>query len=139
MLEALLGMTRGTQKQDIVRATLEGIAFSVAELTHAMESDLGEKFIGMAVDGGASANNILMQFQADILNVPLDRPKNLETTAFGAAMFAALGCGLYNSLEAIKISREVIKCLKHQSMKERQNHKDHWQKAVGAVKYFSSS
>ena len=74
-----------------------------------MQTDLGGQFSVMRVDGGASANNLLMQFQADIIGVELDRPVNLDTTAFGAAMFAGLGCGLYSSLDEIKSSREIAK------------------------------
>ena len=135
---AFLGLTRGTSKGTLTRATLEGIAFSVGELAGAMKADFGEDISVMRVDGGASANDLLMQFQADIMDAPLDRPKNLETTAFGAAMFAGLGCGLYTSLEDIKISRESDKIFSvDMNSADRSAHLRGWSKAVGAVKYFA--
>jgi glycerol kinase len=137
---AFLGLTRGTTKNSLIRATLEGITFSVGELVGAMESDFGEKISVMRVDGGASANNLLMQFQSDICQLPLDRPKNLETTAFGAAMFAGLGCGLYSSLEDIKVARESDKIFNaNMDDSQRDTHLTGWGRAVGAVKYFATN
>ena len=95
----LIGMTRGTGRPQIVRAALEAIAFQSADLLDAMAKDCGRKPERLQVDGGASANAFLMQFQADISAIPVVRPKVLETTALGAALLAGLGVGMYGSLE----------------------------------------
>ncbi len=94
----LIGMTRGTGRPQIVRAALEAIAFQSADLLDAMAKDCGRKPERLQVDGGASANAFLMQFQADISAIPVVRPKVLETTALGAALLAGLGVGMYSSL-----------------------------------------
>lgn len=92
----IVGITRGTEKKQIVRAALESIAFQSADLIEAMLKDSNISFNSLYVDGGASANNFLMQFQADILSVPIYRPLVLETTALGAAMLAGLTIGVWN-------------------------------------------
>ena len=91
----LVGMTRGTGRAQIVRAALEAIAYQSEDLMAAMTLDAGRKPERLQVDGGASANAFLMQFQADISNIPVVRPRVMETTALGAALLAGLGCGLY--------------------------------------------
>ncbi len=91
------GITRATNRAHIVRATLESIAFQVRELVEAMEGDTGERLTELRVDGGASANNFLMQLQADILGRPVVRPVDIETTALGAAYLAGLATGFYKS------------------------------------------
>jgi len=96
---AILGMTRGTGRAHIVRAALEAIAYQSADLFNAMAADCGSRPPRMKADGGASANGFLMQFQSDILNVPVVRPAVLETTALGAALLAGLAVGLYPSKE----------------------------------------
>ena len=95
----LVGLTRGTGRAHIVRAALEAIAYQSADLMEAMAADLGHEPGVLQVDGGASANAFLMQFQADIAGVPVVRPRVLETTALGAALLAGLGAGVYSSLE----------------------------------------
>ena len=95
----LIGMTRGTGRPHIVRAALEAIAFQSADLMDAMAKDCGQRPEKLQVDGGASANAFLMQFQADISAIPVVRPKVLETTALGAALLAGLGAGIYVSQE----------------------------------------
>lgn len=95
----ILGLTRGTGRAHIVRAALESIAYQSADLMNAMAKDCGEQPSGLQVDGGASANTFLMQFQSDILEIPVIRPRVLETTALGAALLAGLGAGVYASLE----------------------------------------
>ena len=95
----LVGLTRGTGRAHIVRAALEAIAYQSADLMEAMAADLGHEPSVLQVDGGASANAFLMQFQADIAGVPVVRPRVLETTALGAALLAGLGAGVYSSLE----------------------------------------
>jgi glycerol kinase len=94
---ALLGLTRGTSRAHIARAALEGIAYQVADVLRAMERDSGVKLKGLRVDGGACVNNLLMQFQADILGVPVVRPKVAETTALGAAYLAGLAVGYWKN------------------------------------------
>ncbi len=94
---AIIGLTRGTSRAHIARAALESIAFQSAELLEAMQKDAGERLTELRVDGGAAANDLLMQFQADLLGVPVLRPKVLETTALGAAYLAGLTVDLWKS------------------------------------------
>ena len=98
---AMVGLTRGTTKAHIARAALESIAFQSAELLEAMQKDSGEKLSELRVDGGAAANDLLMQFQADLLGVPVVRPKVLETTALGAAYLAGLTVDLWKSRDEL--------------------------------------
>ena len=98
----LVGMTRGTGRAQIVRAALEAIAYQTCDLLHAMETDSGIHPECLQVDGGASANGFLMQFEADIMNLPVVRPAVLETTALGAALMAGLAVGVYSSEEELK-------------------------------------
>ena len=95
----LIGMTRGTGRAHIARAALEAIAYQSADLMDAMAADCGKRPEMLQVDGGASANSFLMQFQADITAIPVVRPRVLETTALGAALLAGLGVGVYTSAE----------------------------------------
>ncbi len=97
----LVGMTRGTGRAQIVRAALEAIAYQSEDLMQAMIRDSGRTPGRLQVDGGASANAFLMQFQADISHLPVVRPRVMETTALGAALLAGLGCGLYRNTEEI--------------------------------------
>lgn len=99
---ALFGITRGTSAAHITRAALESIAFQVNDVLQAMESDLGSPIKEMRIDGGAVANNLLVQFQSDISRIPLIRPKNLETTAMGAAYFAGLAVGFWKDMDELK-------------------------------------
>jgi len=98
---AIVGLTRGTTRAHIARAALESIAFQSAELLEAMQKDAGEKLTELRVDGGAAANDLLLQFQADLLGVPVARPKVLETTALGAAYLAGLTVDLWKSREEL--------------------------------------
>lgn len=92
----ILGLTRGTTKAHLARAALEGIAHSQADILEAMAADLGSPPTELRVDGGAAANDLLLQMQADLLGIPLHRPSMLETTALGAGMLAGLGVGLWS-------------------------------------------
>ncbi len=94
---AIMGLTRGTTRAHLARAALEAIAFQSTEVLQAMERDSGQPLIELRVDGGASANNLLMQFQADLLGVPVVRPVVTETTALGAAYLAGLGADYWSS------------------------------------------
>ncbi|WP_371371985.1 glycerol kinase GlpK [Sporomusa aerivorans] len=96
---AILGLTRGTTKAHVVRATLDSMAYQTKDVLSAMEADSAIKLQALKVDGGAVVNNILMQFQADILGVPVDRPQVTETTALGAAYLAGLAVGVWSNKE----------------------------------------
>lgn len=98
---AILGLTRGSGKAHIVRATLEALAYQTRDVLGAMEADSGIRLQALKVDGGAVPNNLLMQFQADILGVPVDRPRLTETTALGAAYLAGLATGVWESREQL--------------------------------------
>ncbi len=108
----ICGMTRGTTKAHIARAALEGIAYQVADILNAMQADADVKLRELRVDGGASNNNLMMQFQADILGVPVVRPVVTETTALGAAYLAGLGVGLWKSPKEIASQWEAEKRFK---------------------------
>ena len=105
----IVGLTRGSTKAHIARAALEGIALQVMDVLKAMEADAGIKLKELRVDGGASANDLLMQMQADLLNVPVVRPKVAETTALGAACLAGLAVGFWKSQEDIARQWQVDK------------------------------
>lgn len=108
----LVGMTRGTNRNHIVRAALESMAYQIVDLVRAMEADSGEPLSVLNVDGGASRNNFLMQFQSDVLGCELHRPKNPETTALGAAYLAGLAVGFWkdtDELKALRSSDDVFK------------------------------
>jgi glycerol kinase len=98
---ALIGLTRGTNRAHIARAALESIAFQTADLIEAMQQDAGQPLSELRVDGGAARNDLLLQFQADLLGVPVLRPVNTETTAFGAAALAGLGVGFWSSQQEL--------------------------------------
>ena len=103
----IIGLTRGTTKAHIVRATLDSLAYQTRDVLGAMEADSGNRLATLKVDGGAVANNLLMQFQADILGVPVDRPQITETTALGAAYLAGLATGVWASKEELKKSWQL--------------------------------
>ncbi|GAB6153272.1 glycerol kinase GlpK [Desulfosporosinus burensis] len=98
---AIVGLTRGTTKEHLIRATLDSLAYQTKDVLGAMEADSGIKLKALKVDGGAVANNLLMQFQADILGVSVDRPKIIETTALGAAFLAGLAVGFWKSKDEL--------------------------------------
>jgi glycerol kinase len=98
----IFGITRGTTNAHIARATLEGIAYQVYDLVKAMEADFGQKGTELRVDGGSAANDLLLQFQADIFNAKVIRPKTLETTALGAAYLAGLAVGYWKSIDDLQ-------------------------------------
>ena len=98
---AITGLTRGVNKYHVIRATLESLAYQTYDVLHAMESDLGKRLSSLKVDGGASKNNFLMQFQSDIINTNVLRPSCVETTAMGAAYLAGLAVGYWSSKEDV--------------------------------------
>lgn len=103
----IFGLTRGTTKSHLARAALEGIAYQVADLLEAMQADAGISLAELRVDGGAAANNLLLQFQADLLNVPVVRPSVLETTARGVAYLAGLAVGVWKDMDELKHYAQV--------------------------------
>lgn len=98
---AIVGLTRGVNKYHIIRATLESLAYQTNDVLKAMRADSGIDLAALKVDGGASANNLLMQIQADLINAPVHRPKCVETTAMGAAYLAGLAVGYWASKEDV--------------------------------------
>lgn len=131
----LCGMSRGTNKAHIARAALESIAFQVSDVLTAMQSDIHHPLKELRVDGGASRNDMLMQFQADILNVPVLRPKMLESTAWGAAAMAGLKAGVFSNLDEIAQSWQLERIFEPQmSDDERQNQLNKWQTALKRAK-----
>ena len=98
----IVGLTRGTARAHIARAVLDSIAFQVTELVRAMNDDAPCPLTTLRVDGGASVSDILMQTQADMLRLPVDRPAQVETTAFGAAALAGLAVGVWSGLEELE-------------------------------------
>ncbi|WP_182187854.1 glycerol kinase GlpK [Pectinatus frisingensis] len=98
---AIFGITRGTSKNHIIRATLDSLAYQTKDVLDAMQADSGIKLNALKVDGGAVANNLMMQFQSDLLGVPVDRPKVVETTALGASYLAGLAVGFWKNKEEL--------------------------------------
>ena len=127
----IVGITRGVNKYHIIRATLESIAYSTSDVLKAMEADSGIKLGNLRVDGGASANNFLMQTQADISNVTVIRPDCVESTAMGAAYFAGLATGYWRDKNEIKVNMDIDRIFKPQiSAGEREEKLSGWKKAV---------
>jgi glycerol kinase len=128
---ALLGLTRGTRPAHIARAALEAIAHQVTDLVDAMQAETGLRLKELRVDGGAAVNNCLMQFQADLLDCAVVRPRTVETTALGAACLAGLAVGLYDSPEDLASrwteERRFLPALPRDC---RLQHRDHWHRAV---------
>ena len=128
------GLTRGTTRAHVARAALEGIAFQNYDILQAMEQDLSEPLRALKVDGGACANNLLMQFQADLLDVSLVRPEIIETTALGAAMMAGIGAGVYSGFEDVKGAwREDRRFAPDISAEAREEHLARWRDGLARV------
>jgi glycerol kinase len=127
----LTGMDRGTTAAHVARAVLEGIALQTADLAEAMHKDSGQAIPLFKVDGGAAANDLLMQMQADILDVPVVRPRNLETTSLGAALLAGLGLGQWATLEEIREAWKAERTFKPKTTPEaRAEATARWRRAV---------
>ena len=136
---AFFGLTRGTTTAQLARAALESIAFQVTDLIAAMTKDLGMPVESLRVDGGASANNLLMQMQADFTDTRVDRPRNIETTAFGAAMFAALGCGIYNDITQLEKARASDRIFEPHHIPGHDAQIAGWHRAVHATQVFAGT
>ena len=129
---AIVGITRGTTNAHIARATLEGIAYQVYDLVKAMEADFGKKGKELRVDGGAVANNLLMQFQSDLFDFKVIRPKTLETTALGAAYLAGLAVGYWKSVDDLQEQWSIDRIFSPEMSKtEVEKLVKNWDRAVG--------
>ncbi len=137
---AIFGLTRGTQKEHLIRATLESLAYQTKDVLHAMEADAEIKLTKLRVDGGATANNFLMQFQSDILGVPVERPQVLETTALGAAYLAGLAVGFWKDQTEIASHWKLdLSFTPKIDATEANALYSGWQKAVRATQAFKNS
>ncbi len=127
----IVGLTRGVNKYHIIRATLESIAFQTQDVLMAMEADSGISLLGLQVDGGACANDFLMQTQADLSNTKVIRPKSIESTALGAAYLAGLATGFWESIDEIKNKRQIDRCFSPMlEEKLREEKVNKWHRAV---------
>jgi glycerol kinase len=130
----IMGITRGTTAAHLARATLEGVALQIHDLVQAVCADRGQPLCSFKVDGGAAANNLLMQFQADILEVEIVRPVVVETTALGAAFLAGLATGVWESSAAIAASwRQERQFSPRMTPEDRAAHLTRWARAVGVA------
>ena len=127
----ITGITRGTTRAHVARATLDAIAFQIGDVLQAMTDDLGHSVRRLRVDGGAAANDLLMQLQADLANVSVERPNELESTARGAAMLAGVGAGLFHSgHDAAKMVKIQKTFEARMNQAERHRRQDDWRSAV---------
>ena len=134
---AIFGLTRGTTTNHIIRATLESLAYQSYDVIEAMQKDTNTKITSLQVDGGASNNDYLMQFQADILQTEIARPSNFETTALGAAMLAGLSSGLFKDKKDLLSKKEIDKVYQPQLDKNTVNELiEGWKKAINSVLMF---
>jgi len=132
---AVLGLTRGTTRAHIARATLEGIAYQVADVLDAMEADRDQAINELRVDGGAAANRMLLQFQADLLGADVVRPRNLETTALGAAYLAGLAAGVWSDVATLEERWSVDQRISPQRTDaEVRKLREGWDRAVASVR-----
>ena len=129
---AIVGITRGTRREHIIRAAQESIAYQSMDLADAMQKDTGAKLSELRVDGGASRDTFLMQFQADMLNCPVKRPVVRETTALGAAYLAGLAVGFWDSEEEVSTLWKLDRRFEPAMDEERRAELLHnWHRAVG--------
>ena len=127
----IVGITRGVNKYHIIRATLESIAYQVNDVLNAMKADSGINLAALKVDGGASANNFLMQTQADIINAPVNRPCCVETTAMGAAYLAGLAVGYWKDKEDVTQNWDIDRVFQPDiEIEKQQKMLKGWKKAV---------
>ncbi len=131
----ITGITRDTTAAHLARATLEGVAFQIADLVHAMQADAKHRLERLRVDGGAAMNDLMMQFQADLLDVQVDRPASVETTALGAAYLAGLAVGIFPDLSAVVRAHEIERTFEPaMTPDERAGHLGRWSRAVARAR-----
>ena len=131
---AMFGITRGTTREHIVRATLQSLVYQNEDLLSAMEADTGRETVSLKVDGGAAMNDLLMQFQADISDVEIVRYASIESTSLGAAYLAGLAAGYYDSIADILASKEIARTFRPSlGEKERREKLAGWRRAVNAT------
>jgi glycerol kinase len=127
----IYGLTRDTTAAHLARATLEGIAFQIVDLVDAMRADAGRSLTRLRVDGGAARNDLLMQFEADVLGVTIDRPENVETTALGAAYLAGMAVGVFDGLGSVLDAYRIERSFEpRMTQGEREGHLARWHDAV---------
>jgi len=127
----IYGLTRDTTAAHLARATLEGIAFQIVDLVDAMQADAARPLKRLRVDGGAARNDLLMQFESDVLGVTIDRPENVETTALGAAYLAGMAVGVFDGLTSIVNAYRIERSFEPQvTQQERDGHLGRWRDAV---------
>jgi glycerol kinase len=132
---AIVGLTRGVTRAHVVRAALESLAYQTRDVVDAMATAAGAPLSALRVDGGAAANDFLMQFQADVLGVPVDRPRVVETTAMGAAFLAGLGCGFWKSQAELAQARRLDRRFRPRMKPETRDALYRgWQEAVARVR-----
>jgi len=132
---AIVGLTRGIRRDHIIRATLESLAYQTRDVVDTMVSESEKPLKELRADGGASQNDFLMQFQADLLDASVERPKIIETTATGAAFLAGLGAGLWSSTADLDRARKVDRVFRPRSRtEERERLYAGWKRAVSMVR-----
>ena len=135
-----MGLTRGTNRCHIARASLESIAFQANDVIRAMEADSGTRIHSVKVDGGASANNFLCQFLADITGMEVERPRCIESTALGAAYMAGLAVGFWDGEDALRENWSLDRRFVPQMDEaERQEHINGWNRAVRCARLWSET
>jgi glycerol kinase len=133
----MFGITRGTTKDDLIKATLQSIAYQVKDIIDTMKEDANIDIPVLKVDGGAANNGYLMQFQSDILDIPIQRAQNLETTALGAAFLAGLAVGYWKDTDEIREFYEAGKLFEPEMPADRREHLyKGWKSAVAATRTF---
>jgi glycerol kinase len=134
----MVGLTRGTTREHIVRATLESIAYQTRDVVECVQQDSGIDLASLRVDGGAAANDFLMQFQADILGAPVERPATLEVTAFGAAALAGMGVGFWDDPGRIAGAEAALSTFEPRMAADRRDALyDGWKRAVARSRDWS--
>ena len=134
---AVFGLTRGTTREDFIKATLQSLAYQSRDVIETMKKDTGIDIPTLKVDGGAAKNKFLLQFQADILDTPVQRAKDLETTALGAAFLAGLAVGYWKDIDEIKNDYAEGEIVQPKMDKKRSDYLyEGWQEAVAATRTF---
>jgi len=134
----MVGLSRGSTSAHIARAALESIAFQTVDILSAMEADSGVKIHELRVDGGATANNLLMQFQSDILEADVVRPRLKEITAIGAAYLAGLAIGYWDGIEDIREQWQIDNTFKPNKETKVKEQMENWQQAVETTKAWAA-